>query len=236
MDLMLLVAQMDAGQWWRWGGPKREWQARGPWLLQPGSGSLAGQTNRVHLDSTFALWVVEEAGTAVLSRVSTAKTAWNRFVLKQCWLPALLWGSLSRLLLCGQQAVESLLPWSVRLMSFSLLNPGETWPALGRALSAISGRSPSGHSGVLPWAIISLCLCCSGLPSADDSPAKEYVLAGTDLGLTASVVGNALSALTGQTHINYFPPACSRRVRIPTSEEEEAMLCCQAPRWGGRKR
>lgn len=71
---------------------------------------------------------------------------------------------------------------------------------------------------------------CGGLPSAGDSPAKEHLLAGIDLGLTASMPRNALSALTGQTHANYFLAVCSWRVRIPTAEEEGKMLGRQAHR------
>lgn len=61
------------------------------------------------------------------------------------------------------------------------------------------------------------------------------VLAGIGLGLTASVLGNAPTTLTGQTHINYFLAVCTQRVKIIIIEEEGEMLHFQDHQWGRRK-
>lgn len=115
-------------------------------------------------------------------------------VLKQYWFPTLLWINPSGLLHVGnrlsspalqQQSGQVCLP--ITMATVPLLSLREPCT---RTLSTVRGLQPKCplwhcamcHNIPLP--------VCGGLPSAGDSPAKEHLLAGIGLGLTASVLGN----------------------------------------------
>lgn len=252
---MLAVAQTDAGQWWRWGGSKREWQWCGLQVLQPGSCSLAGQANRGHPDSTRTLWPVEEAvaraGTAGLSRVSTAKPAWNRFfccfkampishsALEKSEWAAPLWEIGCRVLPSSSSLAR---PASLTTVAtILLLSPREPCTDLTRAPSAVRGLQPKWplwggtrcHNGPAP--------VCSGLPSAGDSPAKEHLLAGFDLGLTAPMLGKALYTssvrCSGSQDLGHFcraPISTMKKQSAPKKHGPEAQQDAEG-HWHGWK-
>lgn len=178
----------------------RKWQWHGPQVLQPGSCFLAGQMNKKHLDSRFTSQVVKEAA-ACWSWNCQFKQGFHQLetdffvvVLEQYWFLALLWINPSGLLHVGnrlsspalqQQSGQVCLP--ITMATVPLLSLREPCT---RTLSIVRGLQPKCplwhcamcHNIPLPM--------CGGLPSAGDSPAKEHLLAGIGLSLTASVLGN----------------------------------------------
>lgn len=153
-------------------GPEREWQTHR--LVQSGSCSSAGQMNREHLESTSTLWVVEEAvagaGTAGLSRVSTAAPPQNTFF---CWFKAM---PVSHSALEKSERAAPLRDIGCRVLpsSGSPARPAST--ATATAVPVPSPADPCAARGLQPqWPLWGGAMCrdvlmptCGGLPSAGD--------------------------------------------------------------------